>query len=190
MVGAMVTDTMSTVESAVLTGADAMLRCGGFCPEPQVHFFIDESEHAYLGYVRTRPYRAGADAVEAIVTLGSAAGATTASSVLVAWDAEDLRIALNEPQQHRTGIVCVTAWIDRYEVHLYPYTLHIDAPPTSPEELPVTHAEWGCPINAGEVTLPPVIEHLLYEWRTTAPDAEPLFLQLQQNGYRVVFMPR
>lgn len=189
MVGATVTDTMTAVEQAVIAGVDAALRFDGSCPEPQVHFFIDELDQPYLGYVRTRPYHAGADAIQVIVTLGAAAGATTASSVLVVWDAEDLRTSLNEPEQHTSGVVCVQAWIDRHEAHYYPYTLDLDAS-AGPNQTPVLRPNWGSPVNAGEVTLPPVIQHLLYEWRTTAPDADPLFRQLQRDGYPVVFVQR
>ncbi len=63
-------DVISAVEQACLAGADTSLHAGGFVPAPQVHMLIDAWDQPYVGYVRTRPYRQGVDAVRAIARLG------------------------------------------------------------------------------------------------------------------------
>lgn len=58
-----VVDPFTLAERACVVGADASLRHGGVCPEPQIHLFVEDWDPPYVGCVRTRPYRAGEDAV-------------------------------------------------------------------------------------------------------------------------------
>jgi hypothetical protein len=53
----------------------------------------DRWEQPYLGYLFTRPYRNGVDAVKAITRLGDAAAAARATRVVVAWKHADLHIS-------------------------------------------------------------------------------------------------
>ena len=59
-------DLIDTVRHACLSAADTAMRAGGFVPQPQLHMWLDRWEQPYLGYLLTRPYREGVDAVEAI----------------------------------------------------------------------------------------------------------------------------
>jgi hypothetical protein len=186
-----VDEQLPVVEQACLAGADAALRATGAVPEPQVHLFIDGWEQPYVGFVRTRPYYEGADAVEAITMLGTAAASATATRVLLVWEAEDLEVSLTGRRgDHPNALVCVSASIveDVHLLHRYPFRLHL-GPPAPGGEIPCSvRVEWGQPMQLPGGGLPPVISSLLRTWRSTRPDHAVVFPQLARQGYPIRFV--
>ena len=187
-----VEDAVAAVEEACVAAADNQMREAGFSPAPQVHLFVDDWDPPYAGFVVTRLYQRGGDAVEVIKTLGTAAAAATATRVLVVWEESDLRASLYGPGPHPDGLACVIASIlnDGHTLHWYPYTARIGAPTPTSAGIPTVHPEWGQPVSTRDAELPPVIGDLLHEWRTSAPDAHQLFARLVDEGYSVRFVER
>jgi hypothetical protein len=183
MTEAMQSFALSDVEKACLAAADEILQFGGV-PEPQLHMVIDGWEPSYLGYVRTRPYREGADAVAAISRLGDAPAAVMATRVMLMWEAADLRASLHGPGDYQNGMVVVEAeLIDRHTLRWYPFSLQLGAP--QPGVLPEVIRRWGSPATVPDATSPPVMAGVLERWRALQGDPRKAFGELEVEGFQV-----
>jgi hypothetical protein len=120
-------DVVGAVERASLAGADASMRHGGFVPEPQMHMIIDDWDQPYVGWVSTRPYYDGLDAVKAINRLGDAPAAIMATRVVMVWEDADLRRSIHGPGEYMNALVIVQAGLmGEHTLRRHPVTLHIE----------------------------------------------------------------
>ena len=177
-------DVIDAVERACLVAADEAARAGGFVPQPQVHMLIDRWQQPYVGYVLTRPYRQGLDAVKAITRLGDAPAAVRATRVVLAWEDADLRTSLNGPGDYPNGMAIVVASLGgQHSVRWHPVVLHVGPPGES--GLRSVHPDWGVPVTVDGATLPPVMAAVLNTWRSLEGDPRAVFAALIAEGYVV-----
>jgi hypothetical protein len=182
-------DAISAVEQACLAGADASLRVGGFVPEPQVHMLIDDWDQPYVGWVRTRPYRQGVDAVQAIARLADAPAAIMATRLVLMWETADLRVSLEGPGDYPNGMAVVVATLDGHHVlRWHPMVLHVGPPGES--GLPTVRPEWGAPSTIEDAVLPPTMEAVLTTWRALKGDPDTVFNALFAEGFGVTLAER
>ncbi len=176
-------DLIDAVRHACLVAADEALRAGGYVPQPQVHMFIDEWDQPYLGYVLTRPYREGVDAVQAITRLGDVAAAARATRVVVAWEHADLHTSVHGGGDFPNGMAVVVASLaGGHTLHWHPVVLDVGS---DEHGLPSIVPRWGEPVTIERATLPPVIAALLSTWRTQEGQAWPVFTELMAEGYTI-----
>jgi hypothetical protein len=177
-------DVIDVVERACLVAADKAMRAGGFVPQPQVHMVIDRWQQPYVGYVLTRPYRQGLDAVKAITRLADAAAAVRATRLVLAWEDADLRISLHGPGDYPNGMAIVVASLDgRHSLRWHPVVLHRGPPGES--GLPSVYPDWGVPVTVDGAPLPPVMTAVLNTWRAVEAEPRAVFAGLIAEGYRV-----
>jgi hypothetical protein len=119
-------DVMREIESACLSGAKASLDFAGFVPAPQLHILIDARDQPYVGYVRTREYYEGADAVTAIGGLALLPAAVCATRVMLVWEEADLRASLSGPGDYPNGLVAVAATLTGHTASWHPFVLHLE----------------------------------------------------------------
>ena len=182
-------DVINAVEQACLVGADAALREGGFVPEPQVHMFIDDWDQPYVGWVRTRPYYRGPDAMRAIARLADAPAAIMATRVVLVWEAADLRVSLDGRGDYPNGMAVVVASLDGHHVlRWHPLVLHVG--PLGESGLPTVRPEWGAPSAIENEVLPPVMEAVLTTWRALQGDPGTVFGALIAEGFGVTLAQR
>jgi len=180
---------MREIESACLTGAKASLDYAGFVPAPQLHMLIDAWDQPYVGYVETREYYEGADAVSAIGALALLPAAVCATRVMLVWEEADVRASLWGPGDHPNGLVAVAATLTSHTVCWNPFVLHLDR--TTRNGLPAVRAEWGRRAVLPGAPLPPVMQHVLSSWRDLTTDLEQevdfetVLRALMNDGYRV-----
>jgi len=176
-------DLIDAVKRACLVAADKAMRAGGYVPQPQVHMFIDEWEQPYLGYVLTRPYREGVDAVKAITRLGDAAAAARATRVLVAWEHADLHASVHGGGDYPNGMAVVVASLaGGHTLHWHPVVLDVGA---DEHGLPALCPQWGVPASIDRATLPPVIAALLTTWRACRGEPRTVFTEMLADGYTI-----
>ncbi len=182
-------DVISAVEQACVAGADAALREGGFVPEPQVHMLIDDWDQPYVGWVRTRPYHQGLDAVRAIARLADAPAAIMATRVMLVWEAADLRVSLDGPGDYPNGIAVVVASLDEHHtLRWHPLVLHVGPPGEC--GLPTVRPEWGTLSTIEDAVLPPVMMAVLATWRALQGDPDTVFKQLVAEDFGVTLAQR
>jgi hypothetical protein len=179
---------LGVVEGSCIAAAEAALGYGGFVPEPQVHMAIDDWDQPYVGYVISRPYRRGSDAVDAILGLGSAPAAIVATRVFVVWEWADLCASLDGPGDYPNGLGILAATPSGYTLHWHPLTMHIGPPQES--GLPTVRAEWGTPARVANAELPAVIRGVLDRWRSLDGEPSTVFADLARAGYRVQIVDR
>jgi hypothetical protein len=172
---------VDVVERACLAAADKAMRAGGFVPQPQVHMLVDRWQQPYVGYVLTRPYRQGMDAVKAITRLADAPAAVKATRVVLAWEDADLRASLNGPGDYPTGMAIVVASLaGRHSLRWHPVVLHVDG--TGGSGPAPVRPEWGVPVMVEAATLPPVMAAVLNTWRALQGDPRAVFAELIGEG--------
>jgi hypothetical protein len=177
-------DMIETVEKACLAAADKAMRAGGFVPEPQVHMLIDRWDQPYVGYVLTRPYRQGLDAVKAITRLGDAPAAARATRVVLAWENADLRTSVHGPGDYPNGMAVVFASLNgQHTLRWHPVVLQLS--PRGEAGLPTVRPDWGIPVTVDGATLPPVMAAVLNTWRALQGDPRAVFTDLIAEGYTV-----
>ena len=177
--------TVDAVERACLAAADKAMRAGGFVPQPQVHMFVDRWPQPYVGYVLTRPYRQGMDAVKAITRLADAPAAVKATRVVLAWEDADLRTSLNGPGEYPNGMAIVVASLDgRHSLRWHPVVLR-RVGGLGESGLPLVRPEWGASVTVDGATLPPVMAAVLNTWRALEGDPREVFAALIAGGYPV-----
>ena len=177
-------DVIDAVERACLAAADKVMRAGGFVPQPQVHMLIDRWQQPYVGYVLTRPYRQGLDAIKAITRMADAPAAVRATRVVLAWEHADLRTSLHGPGDYPNGMAIVVASLGgQHSLSWHPVLLQ--AGPPGESELPSVRPDWGIPVTVDGATLPPVMAAVLNTWRTLEGDARAVLTDLIAEGYPV-----
>lgn len=111
--------------------------------------------------------------------------------MLVVWEADDLRVSLDEPGQHNNALVCVLALPDgRYGLHWRPFTLYVDETSATTDVMPRVVVDWGAPQSRRDVQLPAVIQDVLDQWHTAAPDPHEPFPRMERAGYAVDWFVR
>jgi len=182
-------DVISAVERACLAGADASIRTGGFVPQPQVHMLIDDWDQPYVGWVSTRPYRQGVDAVKAITRLADAPAAIMATRVVLVWEDADLRVSLHGPGEYANGLAIVDAGLmGEHALRWHPVTLHVEG--VAGNGLPDVRPEWGTPATVHNAALPPIMAAVLNTWRALKGDPDTIFAELIAEGFPVQIMDR
>ena len=177
-------DVIDVVERACLAAADNAMHAGGFVPQPQMHMLIDRWQQPYVGYVLTRPYRQGLDAVKAIMRLADAAAAVRATRVVLAWEDADLRTSLHGPGDYPNGIAIVVASVGgEHSLRWHPVVLDVGSRGES--GLPSVRPDWGVPVTVDGATLPPVMAAVLNTWRALEGDPRAVFAELIAGGYPV-----
>jgi hypothetical protein len=182
------TDIASAIEQACLAAADELLRTTGFCPPPQIHLLIDEWDQPYVGCVATRPYRRGADAVEAIGRLGAAAANVVATRVVVIWEEADLRASISGPGDHPNGLAVLVATLTHHVLRWHPAVLH--EVPRGRGRWPALRPDWGEPLRVENAQLAPVIVAVLDRWCALGDDSDTVFDDLRRDGYDVHLIER
>jgi hypothetical protein len=181
-------DLIDAVKRACLVAADKAMRAGGFVPEPQLHMLLDRWEQPYLGYLFTRPYRDGADAVRAITRLGDAAAAARATRVVVAWEHADLHTSVHGGGDYPNAMAVVVASLaDEHMLHWHPVVLDVGS---DEHGLPSIVPRWGVPVTIERATLPPAIAALLTTWRAQTGSARVVFAEMLAEGYTIQAVPR
>jgi hypothetical protein len=181
-------DLIDAVKRACLVAADTAMRAGGFVPEPLLHMLLDHWEQPYLGYLFTRPYRDGADAVTAITRLGDAAAAARATRVVAAWEHADLHTSVHGGGDYPNGMAVVVASLaDGHTLHWHPVVLDAGS---DEHGLPAIVPRWGVPVTIERATLPPVIAALLATWRAQTGSARVVFAEMLAEGYTIQAVPR
>jgi hypothetical protein len=177
-------DVVGAVEDACLAGAEAALWVGGFVPPPQIHMLIDDWDRPYVGYVGTRSYHQGTDAVDAITRLGDAPAAIAATRVLLVWEAADLQISLNGPGEFPNGLVVVVAsLVGGHMVRWHPFALHVAGLDASGRL--IVEPQWGRSSALPDAVLPPVMTAVLGRWRSLDGDSDTVFAELLADGFDV-----
>lgn len=134
----------------------------GVCPPPQLVMFDRTAHQKVLAHVTCRPYRRGADAVEAITHLGRLGGALAATDILFFWEECDLRTSLygvNEGDPH--GIVVLDAEWNRNTLSWYPF--EVGGQDTSGGEYEIVEQPRAVQINPH---LHPVVNQAIAWWRS------------------------
>ncbi|WP_035948546.1 hypothetical protein [Parafrankia sp. EUN1f] len=167
----------------ILEASEETISQTGFCPQPQVHIFLEDMDAAYVGYVVSRRFYRGDDAASAIAALGVLPSVLMATRLIIAWEDSDLRTALELPGNgFATGMVLVDASFDRHVLRWHPFRAEA-APAGSAARARVT---WATPARYENVPLLAPIEALLAVWREfRGDDLERTALELQQAGYEV-----
>jgi hypothetical protein len=177
-------DLIDAVEKACLVAADKAMRAGGFVPQPQLHMLIDRWPQPYVGYVLTRPYREGPDAVKAITRLGDAPAAARATRVVLAWEDADLRTSVHGPGEYPNGMaVVVASRTGQHTLYWHPVVLQLGLPDGAGQ--PTVRPEWGVPVTVEGATLPPVMAAVLNTWRALQGDPRAVFTDMIAEGYTV-----
>jgi hypothetical protein len=182
-------EVISAVEQACVAGADASMRHGGFVPEPQVHMLIDDWDQPYVGWVSTRPYRQGGDAVKAITRLADAPAAIMATRVVLVWEDADLRVSLQGPGEYANGLVVVHAGLmGEHTLRFHPVRLNVEG--VAANGLADVRPEWGTPATVHNAVLPPIMAAVLNTWRALKGDPDAIFGELIAEGFPVRIMDR
>jgi hypothetical protein len=177
-------DVASAVEDACPAGAEAALRAGGFVPRPQLHMLIDDGDQPYIGYIDTRPYCHGPDAVNAISQLGDAPAAIMATRVVLVWENADLDVSLNGPGEYPGGLAVVVASLaGGHALRWHPLELHLAGVDAC--GLPIVEPEWGQPSSVEDAMLPPVMAAVLARWRSLDGDPDRVLSELVADGFGV-----
>ena len=181
-------DLIDAVKHACLVAADKAMRAGGYVPQPQVHMLLDRWEQPYLGYLFTRPYRDGVDAVRAITRLGDAAAAARATRVVVAWEHADLHRSVHGGGDYPNGMAVVVASLTGgHTLHWHPVVLDVGAMSMVCRR----SSRGGVPLSRiDRPMLPPVIAALLTTWRAHRGEARVVFAEMLGEGYTIQAVPR
>jgi hypothetical protein len=181
-------DLIDAVRNACLVAADKAMRAGGYVPEPQLHMLLDRWEQPYLGYLFTRPYRDGVDAIKAITRLGDAAAAARATRVVVAWEHADLHRSMHGGGDYPNGMAVVLASLTRgHTLHWHPVVLDVGS---DEHGRPAVIPRWGAPVTIDGAALPPVIASVLMSWRAQGGSARVVFGEMLAEGYTIQALPR
>jgi hypothetical protein len=187
MAAVTVADYLAILKEACVVGFETALRETGTVPDPQIHMLIDGLDQPYVGSVRCRPHYRGADAAEAIATLGTAAAATMATRVLVVWEEVDLQLSLTGEATSSNAFACLTASVygDGHELHWYPFKVALEPPAPGSGSPPGIAVSYGQPARANYDRLPAAITSLLHQWRSNRSGlrVREVFLHLAELGY-------
>jgi hypothetical protein len=180
-------DIVDALMDAARQGTEAALRAGGALMRPQVHLLREELDQPYLGYVSSRPFYRGRDVVTALRGLGEVGSLTRASRLVVAWEHQDLCVALELPgaEDEPNGHVALDVHRDAGHVLRWlPFRLH--AGPTRDDGCPTVFPEWGEPVRYPDVALPVPVSALLAAWRAprewTGAERAAVLERLEQSG--------
>jgi hypothetical protein len=77
--------------SAVVTGADELLRAGASVPPITVQMFCADLDRPYVGFVSCRPFQRGRDAANAVGVLCRLPSVLAVTLVVVVWEYAELR---------------------------------------------------------------------------------------------------
>ena len=186
MTGKVLDEFVGSITRACLAGADALQRQAGLCPRPQVHMLTPYAEPPYVGWVQTRPFDRGADAVAAVAALGLLPSVLRISRLVVVWEHADLCTAM---QLRRRGgfpaaLVVLDASPDGHVLHWHPFGMHVG--PIGVAGVPTVIPEWGASVRHRDVSLPEPIKGLLSVWRSARDEhVDEVVSELEYAGFEI-----
>lgn len=179
---AAVDEMVSEMEWGVRSALDQTLRATGAVHPPAVYMFTDTREPSFLGSVVCRPFYPGEDAYRALNRLGDVPAAVEATRLLLAWEAQDLNVALHLPvDPDGSALMVLDATLDGQVLRCYPLYLR-RARPGHAALIP----NWG-PVQRH--TRPRLLEpmaRLLAIWRLArGTDLDRAVRDLDAEGYTI-----
>ena len=100
---------------------DDLLRRAGVVLPPTVYVFAEDLDPPFVYSVQCRRFYRGADAAAAVAELGELPSALAASRLLVAWEEQDLKVALGLPADpDTTALVALDATLTDWTLHRRP----------------------------------------------------------------------
>jgi hypothetical protein len=189
--------TVDAIADAVRAGLDAQLRHDGRVMPPWLFVLAEDLDQPMLCKVACRGFRPGVDAAAALMTMGMAPAVMAATRVVLAWEAQDLNVALQLPVDPDGSALCVldARLGPRDVLRHYPVRLRHADPGRSRALIP----EWG-PTNrihnpAIPRDVPEPVAELLHVWREGWEPASGEVVNrtvtwLETSGYEVRFMAR
>lgn len=177
-------DVVAAVGDALRAGLDAELRGTGGVLAPTVHILAEALEQPLVGKVTCRRFYPGADAAAAITELGLLPSALSATRLVVAWEAQDLNVALEAPvDPEGSALVLLEAHVGGAQVASW---CPLRCRHGEPGEDAVIVAEWGPPVVLEDPPLPDPVAALLVLWRRGFElDLDATVAHLEGAGYRV-----
>jgi hypothetical protein len=185
--------TVDAIAGAVRAGLDAQLRHDGTVLRPTMFVLAEDLDPPLLCSVECRRFYPGVDAATALVTMGMAPAVMAATRVVLAWEAQDLNVALQLPVEPGGSALCVLdAQLAPGDVlRRYPMGGHHADPGRSFALIP----EWGMAERIPDPALPYPVAELLRAWRqqwepSSGEAVDQTVRWLQTRGYDVRFMER
>jgi hypothetical protein len=173
----------------LLRASEAELRKAGCYPRPQVHMFAVDLEHPYIGYIVSRPFYRGDDAVTAIANLGLLPSVMAVTRLLVLWEDRDLRTALQLPgsAQAATGMAVLDARFDGHTLQWHPFDVEVTGVTRhGAYTINTINPRWRTAIRFENVGLLRPIADLLKIWRELRKDdIQTTAIGLQDAGYEL-----
>ena len=177
-------DVVAAVGDALRAGLDAELRATGGVLAPTVHILAEDLDQPLVAAVTCRRFHRGRDAAAAITELGLLPSAMSATRLVVAWEAQDLNVALEAPvDPDGSALVLLDAHVrGAQRVSWYPLRCRHG----QPGEHAVIVAEWAPPLIVEDPPLPDPVAALLAVWRRCFDlDLDATVAHLEAAGYRM-----
>jgi len=187
-----VDEVVDHIEDAVRHGIEAQLRADGGVMPQTVCILAEDLEQPYIGQLSCRRFYPGADAAAAVMTMGVLPAVMAATRLVVAWEAQDLNVALKAPVDPDGSALCVldAPLVPPAVLRHHPMRLR-HADPGSLVVIP----EWGTPNRLHNPVLPGPIEQLLHVWRdgwepSSGEVVNDVTIRLEIAGYRMAWSAR
>jgi len=164
-------------------GVDDLLRRAGVVLPPTVYVFAEDLDPPFVCSVQCRRFYRGADAAAAVAELGELPSALAATRLLVAWEEQDLKLALGLPADpDTTALVALDATLTDRTLHRRPFRLAGAVGGASPGLVP----ERGELQRLVDPALPGPVARLLAVWQQWRnEDLNDTVIRLQTAGHRV-----
>lgn len=184
------TDIATEVQRVIINASKETLYITGEVPRPQVHMFSEDIPGQYVGYMVTRAFYRGHDAVTAIGNLGVLPSVMKMTRLLILWESCDLATALDRGKgPFPWGLMLVDADLKRHTLHHYPF----EGIPTGQvaDGVPTIRLEWETPQQTQNARLPDPIARLLRTWREPRDgDPQKAAIELERGGYELNWVDR
>ncbi|MQA16648.1 MAG: hypothetical protein GEV09_21700 [Pseudonocardiaceae bacterium] len=182
-----VDEMVDEIERGICSALDQTLRTTGAVHPPAVYMFTDTPYPSFIGSVVCRRFYPGQDAYRAVNRLGDVPAGVEATRLLVAFEAQDLNVALQLPvDPGGSALVVVDATLDGQVLRWYP--LHLSRPR---RRHPALVPEWG-PVQT--LTDPRLLEplvRLLTVWRLArGANLDTAVRDVESEGYRITWYGR
>lgn len=183
------------IDDIAVRATDTALRTEGSVPPPTVHFVLDGLDPPYVGYLTCRPMYRGEDAAAAVRAMGLMGSMLGAARLVIAYENDDLRTALelSDADKAPPGVVVIDADRHGHEVRWQPVRFHRG--PLNATGGATVLPEWGPGLRYPRgVALPGPVADLLETWRAPRewPEVEFLrgFAAMEVGGYTMRWVTR
>jgi hypothetical protein len=180
----------SIIEISFKAITEALATDGGVGP-PTLHMLCEDMDQPYAGYVSTRPFYRGADAVAAITRLGLLPSVLAATRVVIVWENADLLTGLTQPHQgYPHALMAVEATFTGHTLTRQPFTVTW-GPADATTGLPISTPALGELEQLPDADLPQPIAAALDLWRQLRnEDLKAILDALLGEGFTVQFAAR